>query len=92
MVECYVRGGGSGVFGSVGLFLLDPDRALDESCSGRLSTRDRQVLKILGSIVLGDRYEGKLTYDDKLLTIGRDEGRIKSRGRISKSCREFFVL
>ena len=92
MVKCYDCGGGSGVFGSVGLFLLDPDRALDESCSGSISSRDRQVLKILGSIGLGDRYKGKLTYEDKILTIGRDQGRFKSRGSVSESCREFFVL
>lgn len=92
MVECYDCGGGSGVFGRVGLFLIDPDRALDESCSGRISTRDRQVLKILGSIGLGDKYKGKITYDDKILTVGRDEGRFKSRGSISESRREFFVL
>lgn len=92
MVECYDCGGGSGVFGRVGLFLFDPDRALDESCSGKTYTRDRQVLKILGSIGLGDRYNGKITYEDKILTIGRDEGRFKSRGRISESRREYFVL
>lgn len=92
MVECYDCGGGGGVFGRVGLFLLDRDRALDESCSGKTYTRDRQVLNILGSIGLGDRYNGKITYEDKILTIGRDEGRFKSRGRISESRREFFVL
>ena len=40
MVECYDCGGGSGVFGRVGLFLLDPDRAIDESCSGTIFTRE----------------------------------------------------
>ena len=92
MVECYDCGGGSGVFGTAGLFLLDPDRALDESCSGTIFTRDRQVLKILGSIGLGDRYKGEITYNNKILTINPDEGRFKSRASISESCREFSIL
>ncbi len=92
MVECYDCGGGSGVFGSVGLFLIDPDRALDESCSGKIPTRDRQVLKVLGSVRLGDRYVGEITYNDKILAISPDEGRIRSLGSTSESCRKYRIL
>ena len=71
MVECYDCGGGSGVFGSVGLFCLEYDRALEEE---KESTRERVILKTLGSIVLGDRYTGKITYEDGFLVIGPDNG------------------
>ena len=92
MVECYDCGGGSGIFGYVALFCLEPDRALGESCPGAIFTRERPVLKILGSISLGDRYEGKIIYKDKVLTIGPDEGRLKSLGGPSESCRKFPIL
>ena len=92
MVECYNCGGGSGIFGYVALFCLDPDRALGEYCSGTIFTRERPVLKILGSICLGDRYEGEIIYKDKFLTIGPDEGRFRSLGSPSESCRKFPIL
>ena len=92
MVECYDCGGGSGIFGYVVLFCLDPDRALGESGSGTIFTRERPVLKTLGSIPLGDRYEGEIIYKDKFLTISPDEGRIKSLGNTSESCRKFAIL
>ena len=74
MVECYDCGGGSGVFGSVGLFCLEFDRALEEDRYGKASTRERVILKTLGSIGLGDRYKGEITYEDGFLVIGPDNG------------------
>ena len=74
MVECYDCGGGSGVFGSVGLFSLEYDQALGEDSTGKISTRERTVLKILGSIGLGDRYNGEIKYADGFLVIGPDNG------------------
>ena len=74
MVECYSCGGGSGVFSSVGLFGLELDRALDEDRDGNVSTRERVILKTLGSIGLGDRYKGEITYEDGFLIIGPDNG------------------
>lgn len=74
MVECYDCGGGSGVFGNVGLFSLEYDRALGEDGTGKISTRERTVLKILGSIGLGDRYNGEIKYVDGFLVIGPDNG------------------
>ncbi len=74
MVECYERTGGTGVFGTVGLFALECDRALGQDRDGRICTHTRVVLKTLGSIALGDRYYGTITYQDGLLEIGPDEG------------------
>jgi len=81
IVECYDCGGGSGVFGSVGLFSLECDRCLEEDGRAtKMYTRTRVLLKSLGSITLGDRYAGKITYQDGLLIIGPDEGWFK-RGK-----------
>ena len=77
MVECYDCGGGSSVFGSVGLFRLEYDRALGVDRDGKVSTHERVILKTLGSIGLGDRYDGKITYDDGFLVIGPDNGWFK---------------
>ncbi len=74
MVECYDCGGGSGVFGSVGLFSFERDRALGKDEEGKLNTRERYMLKTLGSIALGDRYGGEISYVDGFLMIGPDNG------------------
>lgn len=71
MVECYDCGSGSGVFGSVGLFSLEQDRALEKPGD---AARTRILLKTLGNIVLGDRYNGKIVYHNGVLVIGPDEG------------------
>lgn len=80
MVECYDCGGGSGVFGSVGLFSLEHDQALEQDASAKISARPRLILKTLGSMMLGDRYKGKIEYEDGLLVIGPDDGWF-NRGR-----------
>lgn len=74
MVECYSCSGGSGVFGSVGLFGLELDRAFDEYRDGRVRTRERVILKTLGSMGLGDRFKGEIIYDDGFLIISPDNG------------------
>lgn len=74
MVECHDCTGGSGVFGSVCLLALEQDRSLYEQGGRSLFTRERVLLKTLGSITLGDRYAGEITYRDGLLVIGPDEG------------------
>lgn len=74
MVECYDYGGGSGVFGSVAFFAIQADRALGQDREGRVCTRDRVVLRTLGSVGLGDRYSGIISYDGSLLSIGPDVG------------------
>ena len=79
MVRCSDWGGGSGVFGSVGLFYLEQDRAaeyVDKRLAEpkRILTRERAIIKTLGSIPLGDRYEGKIAYRDGVLSVGPDVG------------------
>lgn len=74
MVECYDNGGGSGVFGHVILLVLQADHALAVGRNGELTSRERILLKTLGSIVLGDRYSGKIKYQDGFLKIGPDNG------------------
>ena len=74
ILECHDCTGGSGVFESVCLAALEQDRCLHEQSAGALFTRDGVLLKTLGSITLGDRYAGEITYRDGLLAIGPDEG------------------
>ena len=37
--------------------------------------KERDILKIFGSISLGDRYSGHISYQDDHLKIGKDLGR-----------------
>jgi HNH endonuclease len=74
MVQCWDCGGGSGVFTSIVLLALECDRAFDHDASGAGLTRERVLLKTLGSISLGDRYAGEVKYEDGLLVIGPDQG------------------
>lgn len=83
MVECYDCGGGSGVFGSVGLFSFEHDRAL--AAGPWLSARPRILLKTFGSISLGDRFQGQIIYRDGILTIGPDEGRFQEGEKAAKT-------
>jgi hypothetical protein len=87
ILECYNRSGGTGIFGSVGLFAFDCDRSLYTNIEGT-TTRERVILKTLGSFSLGDRYFGEITYEDGLLMIGPDEGHFKKG---SETCRSLPV-
>ncbi len=42
------------------------------------------MLKTLGSIVLGDRYDGEITYDGKALRIGADQSMMKHGQRLKE--------
>jgi hypothetical protein len=75
IVECRHHPGGSGTFGSVTFFSIEQDRALGPG--GLPTPTHRTILKVLGSIPLGDRYVGKITYVGGVLTVGADEGRYK---------------
>lgn len=66
LVQCYSCGGGSGVFAWVVAF-----RAAQEEA---LFGQKRIVLTILGSVALGDRYDGSVHYDGRFLNIGPDRG------------------
>jgi hypothetical protein len=73
MVECNDCGGGTGIFGWVSLFSLERDQSVEESV-GAVSSRPRILLKTLGSLALGDRYDGEITYGGGFLNIGPDHG------------------
>jgi len=88
IIECYDCGGGSGIFGSVALLAMECDRSLVDHDAGHISTRERVLLKTLGSIGLGDRYSGKISYQDGRLRIGPDEGRFSQGDGI---CREIPI-
>ena len=72
MVVCYDCGGGSGVFSRVGLFSFEVDSAFQPEESS--FSRRREVLKILGTVSLGDRYSGDLRCEDGFLLVGPDVG------------------
>lgn len=74
MLECYDYGGGSGVFSYVALLAFESDRCLDQNTSSTMAARNRILLKILGSVHLGDRYSGSIEYRDGKLVIGPDTG------------------
>ena len=79
MVRCSDCGGGSGVFDSVGLLYLEQDRAVAYVDSRvaepkPILTRERAIIKTLGAIALGDRYDGEITYDGGVLSVGPDVG------------------
>jgi hypothetical protein len=82
MIECSDRAGGTGIFKSILLLAFDCDRSLDEGPSGSLFTRERILLKTLGSVGLGDRYAGTIEYKEGLLSIGPDEGWL-NRGELA---------
>ena len=79
MIRCSDWGGGSGVFDNIGLFYLEQDRAVEyvgkrAAQPKRVLTRERAIIKTLGSIPLGDRYDGEITYSDGVLSVGPDVG------------------
>ena len=81
ILQCASSGGGSGIFVDVILLSVRADTAI-EGWTGHLGTRERVLLHTLGSIALGDRYSGSVTYDRGVLTIGADESRKKFGGRL----------
>jgi hypothetical protein len=54
-----------------------------ESVEGKLEERERLLLHAEGSIGLGDRYSGSVTYDGGVLRIGTDESPMKHGGRVT---------
>lgn len=68
-------GGGTGKFRSVILLSLEKDKGLSFSASKSSLTlnRVRLIIKRLGEIPLGDRYEGDITLKGDILKIGKDQ-------------------
>jgi hypothetical protein len=77
MVECYEGGGGSGIFGHVALLSFEEDRTAEGG-----ETRPRVILKTLGNVGLGDRYQGEVVYKDGILIVSGEiqggEKRVKA--------------
>jgi len=65
-------GGGTGHFNDLIFLTLQKDSgvAFEE---GLLATRDRLLLKTLGSIPIGDRYAGAIEFKSGVLNIGKDQ-------------------
>ena len=74
LVQCSECGGGSSVFGCVAFFSWERDSGFNSCIDASDTSSERIILKFLGSISLGDRYDGEITYEDGVLDIGPDEG------------------
>ena len=84
IVLCRHCGGGSAVSTQIALLAFKNDIAIDGGYE-KVFKRKRLLLHILGSIYLGDRYNGNIEYKDGILTIGPDIGvRKKHNNRKNK--------
>ena len=66
-------GGGSGVFGAIVFVTVSLDIAVELSPNGTART-NRIVIKKIGSLPLGDRYDGRLWFKYGLLYVGPSNG------------------
>jgi len=80
VLETAESGGGSGVFKSLMFLVLETDESMEyDYAQDHLQKRQRINLKTLGSIVLGDRYDGDIALNNGVLKIGKDVGWFSSR-------------
>jgi hypothetical protein len=68
LIQTWANGGGSGVFCNVILATLSQDSSIEYDKSN-IEKVDRFVIKLIGSIPLGDRYEAELGYKFGFLSI-----------------------
>ncbi len=73
IVQTWSNGGGSGVFSKILLVTLSSDSTL-ESNGVSYSKKSRYVIKLVGSLHLGDRYQGQVKYRFGVLSISPCEG------------------
>jgi len=73
IVQTWCNGGGSGVFTNILLVTLSSDSSL-ESNGVSYTKKERFVIKLVGSLPLGDRYEGKVNYKYGLLSMSACTG------------------
>ena len=83
MLECLENTGGRSTFYTVILLTLNSDQSLDPLGDG-VQMRERVMLKTLGSIILGDRYQGEITFNGKNLRIGPDQSPMKFGERLEE--------
>jgi len=69
LVQTASSGGGSGVFGTVLFMRFQKDEVLSGDLQST-GTRARVILRCIGSRLLGDRYDGIVSYSNGILTIG----------------------
>ena len=73
LVQTSSNGGGSGIFCNILLVTLSLDSALEYG-KDRNKKSTRFVIKLIGSLPLGDRYEGSVSYKFGFLTIPSCQG------------------
>ena len=61
-------GGGSGIFNSILFVTLSEDTSVDLA-AGKSTSRKRTLIKTIGSLPLGDRFDGKVRYWFGLLYV-----------------------
>lgn len=71
---------GSGMFCDILLVTISNDNAISYK-NGRTTKIERLVIKKIGSLPLGDRYEGNITYKFGFLSVPACEGRQSIRPR-----------
>ena len=74
IVQTWSNGGGSGIFCNLLLVTLSLDSALEYNGTEN-EKRTRYVIKLIGSLPLGDRYEGEISYKFRFLFIPACSGR-----------------
>jgi hypothetical protein len=80
ILRCAWSGGGTGTFNSILLVAVEADTVLDGSAK---RFRTRLLLRSVGSIGLGDRYAGRVTYGNGVLRVGADENPRRFGGRVA---------
>jgi hypothetical protein len=72
--------GGSGIYIRLIFLVLETDESIEYDFDhDDLTKRQRINIKTLGSLGLGDRYDGEITFKDGILKIGKDIGWFGSR-------------
>ena len=90
--------GGSGVFESFMLLTVERDKGLTVNWKKGLVLLDRErfILKKLGEIFLGDRWQGELRIEGDTLFVGKDEGWFSTSGgtggsKLSQDSKEYSL-
>jgi len=71
ILHTFESGGGSGVFHRVLFLTVEQDEGINFE-DGKVVKKDRIVIRSLGSISLGDRYQGNILYKKNTLYIDKD--------------------
>ena len=71
LIQTASYGGGSGVFCHVLFMRFQTDEVLTSTTLETTKTRRRILLRCIGHLLLGDRYDGTVTYANNILTIGK---------------------